>query len=134
MATRNTQEQAEQLKAEFETRYPARQFRIVDNSGTMTVGKMAAITNGYEVIEDGDITVLAKVTQFDVLEVRYCNCGAETLTGAIGEDGPDKCKICRARYLARFARELRKSETQGLQAVQDQAHRDAWENGASTTF
>ncbi len=134
MATRSTQQAAQELKSEFETRYPNRQFRIEDNSGAMQIGKMAAKRQCYEIIEDGDITVIAKVTRYDVLEVRHCDCGAEILTKAIGEDGADKCRACRERQQVRFDKKLRKSEAEGTQAVRDQAHRDAWENGARTTL
>lgn len=94
MATRNTQNEANQLKTKLEKQYPNRKFRIVDNSRTMKMGRLAAEEEGYEILSGSVITVTAKVTSFTILEIRECGCGTEILTAAIGEDGLNECREC----------------------------------------
>lgn len=117
MASRTTLEKAQNLKVELEVRHPHAQFRIIDNSKKRHVGREAAEADGYKIIEDGEIMVLAMVTRFDVLEVRHCDCGAEILTVAIGEHGLDECTTCRTERQTRQKQALAERCERGHQAI-----------------
>ena len=78
MANRDTLQEAQELKEKFEGLYPGREIRIIQ-----------------------------KPQFFSVLEIRHCDCGAEVLTKAIGEDGLNECATCKA---ARAQRQSAKSE------------------------
>ena len=117
MASRTTLEKAQNLKVELQVRHPCAEFRIIDDSKERRVGRSAAEADGYKIIEDGEITVLAMVTRFDVLEVRRCECGAEILTAAIGEHGLDECATCRIERQARQKQALAESCERGRQAM-----------------
>lgn len=127
MASRTNLREAQELKAEWQTRHPGARFRIVDNSETMMVGKAVAERHGYEIIEDGRIRVLAKVTRFDVLEIRQCECGAEILTAAIGEISLNECKECKTKRQTRQAQELEESIRREAQRLADWDAMDEWE-------
>ena len=117
MASRTTLEKAQNLKAELQARHPRAEFRIIDDSKERHIGRNAAEADGYKIIEDGEITVLAMVTKFDVLEVRHCDCGAEILTIAIGEHSLNECVTCRTERQARQKQALAESCERGRQAM-----------------
>lgn len=100
MATRTTLKEAKELKASFEANHPDAVIRITDRSETKRIGKAVAETKGFEIIEDGRVMVTAKVTSFDVQEVKFCEvCGAEFLTHAVGEAGNYFCSTeCKPEY------------------------------------
>jgi hypothetical protein len=125
MATRNTIQEAQELKARFETRYPARKFRVVDQSEKMRVGRRVAIAEGYEILEDtGSAMVTANCTQFAVLEIKHCECGAEVLTAAIGEDDFCECDSC---YQERRTRQAKTLEDGIRNSTQRAAQADAFD-------
>lgn len=98
MASRTTLRKAEELKEQMQEWVPAVTLRIIDRSETRRIGRGVAEMEGYKIVEDdGGIMVLAEVTQFDVVEVRQCACGAEVLTIAIGEAGLDECQACKRK-------------------------------------
>jgi hypothetical protein len=128
MASRDTLAEATELKNKFETRYPARKFKIVDQSEKMRIGRRVAIAEGYEILEDtGSAMVMANCTQFAVLEVKHCECGAEVLTAAIGEDGLHECDDCYRHRQERQARVLAHGiENSTQRAAQADAFDETW--------
>ena len=122
MATRNTIEAARALKAKWEREYPDRTFEIVDRSYTGGIGRGIAKQEGYEIVEDdGGCTVVAKVPQFAVLEVRKCRaCGAKILTAAIGEDSLTWCQTCKEKQDQQWGQE---SKRRARQAAREQGPR-----------
>ena len=128
MASRSTMKEAKKIKSDWETKYPNRTFCIIDRSAEMQIGRKAAEMEGFEVIEDNDDwSVLAKVTQFDILEIRQCGCGAEILTAAVGEDGLNECKDCKARRRVRQEKELAARIDRNRRATAEWQARDKWE-------
>lgn len=127
MASRITLQEAQNLKAELQVRHSHAEFRIVDNSNERRIGRKAAEAKGYQIIEDGRITVLAMVTRFDVLEIRRCQCGAEILTAAIGELGLDECPACQTKRQARFQKELKESCQRNADHMAAWDAMDEWE-------
>ena len=66
MASRNTLQEAQEVKAGMESRHPGIEIRIVDTG-----------------------------TRFNIMEVRKCaDCGSEILTAAIGQLTSNKCRTC----------------------------------------
>ena len=130
MASRKTLKEAESLRDEFQARHPAATFRIIDNSKTMNIGRVVAMMDGYDIVkDDGAIMVTAKVTRFDVVEVRHCSCGAEILTAAIGENGIDECAKCKeAAHTARMSESARRCE-RSRHAVAEHARFDDYSEG-----
>ena len=128
MASRATLKEAEEVKEELKARYSTATFRIIDNSKTSMVGRALAETKGYKIVEDdGSRFVKAEVTQFDVLEVRVCTCGAEVLTAAIGEAGVDECQECRTKNTAQYTVELDEAVKRSRDKVAEMVARDEWE-------
>ena len=128
MATRQTQQAAQELKADFERDYPTRTFRIIDSSREMRIGRGVAEMKGYEITEDdGSIMVKVNYTEFSILEVRACRCGAEVLTKAIGEDELDECPTCRKAREQRQAQGHRVQEARERTKVRTWTARDTWE-------
>lgn len=128
MATKKSLKEAQEAITRLQTRHPNATFRIVDNSKTMRIGRGAAARQGFEIVEDdGGIMVTAKVTAFDVYEIRYCRCGAEVLTAAIGEDGLDECRTCRKKREERQARISGRNRRESARRVAQAEWRDRWE-------
>jgi len=128
MASRTTLKEAQEVKAQMEARHPGRTIRIIDKSGVAQMGRLAAESKGFEIIDGNDITVTVKEIRFDILEVRKCrNCSSEILTAAIGEDGLDECEPCKAQRKARQEKELAESIERNRQSVAEWEARDRWE-------
>lgn len=120
MAGRQTATEAQELKRSLEQAFPTRAFRIIDNSTKRTIGRGVAKRNGYTIIEDdGGIMVKVNYTEYLVLEVRKCDCGAEILTAAIGEDGLSECLDCRSKRHGQ--------QNTNSASVREWTARDAWE-------
>lgn len=127
MATRKSCQAAQELVTKLQKRYPKATFRIIDNSKTMQIGRKAAEMKGFEIIKDGSIMVMAQVTQFEVLEVRECQCGTEILTIAIGEWGLDECTDCHEKREARQAKESQERRLREEQRIAEAEWRNRWE-------
>lgn len=103
MATRETMQAAEELKAQFEERYPGSEIRIVDRSQPT-------------------------YSQFAVLEVVKCHdCGAEILTQAIGEIGNNRCNDCREAGRNNWTRKTQESTRRESDRIKEAEWRDRWE-------
>jgi DNA-directed RNA polymerase subunit RPC12/RpoP len=128
MATRNSKHAAEELKTKWEAEYPGSEFVIIDRSGIQMIGKFVAEENGYEIIEGNGPRVKAKVTEFEVLEVKHChNCGAEVLSAAIGEASSYECVECRNKLAAeRHSRSEEAKERSRQSVAAHAAFDDFW--------
>jgi hypothetical protein len=128
MATRDTLEKAQELKARWEVDFPNAEIRIINKSGIMTVGRGVAEMENLEIIEDnGGIMVKVQMPQFEVLEVRHCECGAEILTAAVGEWGLNECQNCKQTREVEYAANLQAGIEKSRQEVNEIAWRDEWE-------
>jgi hypothetical protein len=128
MASRQTETEAQELKANFEKTYPDRTFRIINSSQERRIGRGVAEMKGYQIIEDdGSIMVTVNYTEFQVLEVRKCVCGAEVLTAAVGEDGLNECPSCKAERKSRQEQDGTERANRSAAKVREMTWRDAWE-------
>jgi len=128
MASRTTLKAAQELKEQMQARHPGIVLRIEDNSKAMRIGRGAARSEGFEILEDtGAIMVLAQVSRFDVVEVRHCSCGAEITTIAIGEAGLDECASCRRERELRNEQYHEDRSARQAHSVREWAARDEGE-------
>ena len=98
MADRDTLQEAQELKANFENWFPGREIRIVP-----------------------------RAQGFSVLEVRHCICGAEVLTKAVGEDGRNECATCKTKRAQRQSAQSQEAIRRSAANVAEHAWRDEWE-------
>jgi len=130
MASRDTKEKADELKQQLEARHPSIELRIIESHEQQRIGRAVAKRKGYEIVEDnGGIMVTVNVAEFNVVEVRKCQCGAEITTIAIGEYGLDECADCSAAREERDSAAIKASIKAQKAAVDEADWRDQWEEG-----
>ena len=89
MASRDTREEAEELKTQFEEWFP-----------------------GHKIV------IRERANAYDVLEERICEtCGSEFTTMAVGEYNPSRCHDCEESAGARRASVGRNAEREGREQV-----------------
>ncbi len=106
------------------------EYRVINHSATRKIGRKAAEWENYEIVEDtGELTVLAKVPSFHVVQVLHCDvCGAEILTRAIGEDrAVTLCPTHAVEREAKLEAEVAQGIEQSAREAARWAARDEWE-------
>jgi len=128
MASRDTKEKAIELKQKLEARHPSITLRILESSEERRIGRAIAERKGYEITEDsGGVMVTVNLTEYNIVEVRKCRCGAEITTIAIGEHGLDECANCEAAREERDSAAIKAGIKAQKAAVDAAAWRSEWE-------